>query len=178
MGRPKTSHVPVLQHSQAAQKQSFSPEREKTKWTNSWMWLRYPDIGCKALVFSMWKWKAESRNRWAMVKGEEYGSSLPPTLCHSCNLGMQQQCQDWEGESPSAVSSSNQKRGHYRPPCGYAWGEGKGEESAALTAMVVLGSQDLNDRKREEKTVWGWEMAGTLVCETSDCAAGLQEQSV
>lgn len=41
-------------------------------------------------MFLMLKWRAESSNSWAALEGEVDGSSLPPTLCLSHNLGMQQ----------------------------------------------------------------------------------------
>lgn len=64
-----------------------------------------------------------------------------------------------EKASPGAVFSSNQKllRCHYGPPYGYAWGEGKGKESAALMDMLVLGSKEHDAGKkkmgRDEKMV-------------------------
>lgn len=155
------------------------------------MWHRYPDTGWKALVFLMWRWRAESRNSWAMVEGEEDGSSLPPTLC----LSRIWECSNDTGAlrtAPGIVRTEREKAqvmssAVTRSCCGTLqtsyrciWGEEIGKKSSALTDMVVLGSKELDDRKRRwgerKKIVWGWEMAGTLICRTSDCAAGLRPQ--
>ena len=71
--------------------------------------------------------------------------------------------------------------GPLQPSLQVRMGRGKGKESAGLTGTVVLGSRAwCHEQKmeRQGKMVWGCEMAGTPVCGTSDCAAGLWQQSL